>query len=29
VFKRATCKPFPGVEMRHEVIREQSFNGGL
>lgn len=29
IFKRATGKPFPGIEVSHDVIREQGFNGSL
>ena len=29
VFKRATGKPLPGIEMGHDVVREQGFNGSL
>jgi len=29
MFERATGEPLPGIEMRHDIIREQGFNGGL
>ena len=29
VFKRATGKPFPSIEVRHNVVREQGFDGSL
>ena len=29
IFKRATGEPLAGIEVRHDVIREQGFNGSL
>lgn len=29
LFKRTTGKPWLGVELCHDIIREQGFNGGL
>jgi hypothetical protein len=29
VFKRAAGKAFPGIEVRHDIIREKGFNGSL
>ena len=29
MLQRATGKPFPRIKVRHYLVREQSFNGGL